>query len=339
MNLQSSNSLSVGKTSQSTTTSYFGSLFGSKKSASSASSASSLAPSNYDQDGVNEFLSETISASEWKLKPDGFSSEIGPLRITLSPDGKSIDLMYQSAKLRLVLTLTSEKETELPCLTLADGRVEFEKKNGEPLGYMQMRFAPTVKASGIVQVGPSYSKVVNGLGTIAHVTQGVKPHLAATFWAFTIFKSFSEVPEDSVTLMLCHFVTPAAFGSVILNQGILTVNGSVVAVSIHNVVTLEESELDAKSGYKIPRHVIYELKGETADHEPFEAKIDVRPTVSIDRIDLLNQVPFLLKKVIQAFFTKPFCYEWLDDVSLELTLHGKKRVVQGKYFHELTILN
>lgn len=59
-----------------------------------------------------------------------------------------------------------------------------------------------------------------------------------------------------------------------------------------------------------------------------------------DKIDVLGQLPYLLRKFIQTFITAPFVYQWYEEAEATITFgsNGERRVIKGNVFFETTHL-
>lgn len=301
----------------------------------------------------HEFISQNFSASNWKRNNDGFSSEVGPLSITLvssvdESQDQSVHIVYTNEKLSLDAVLVPLVHP----LQFGDGCVHVEKRSdskSDSLGYASMRYCPKMSVTGHVILHAEDKKFsCNGHASLFQVTHKIKPHLLAQSWSLAMFHSDKESidteskkDQDCVSLVLLHLNAPSSVNHEFMNQGMLCIGQEIHALSLNdNQVQFLESLHDHHSGRDIPTRMTYQWSGETASEQPWNAKLHVEPKGLIDRIDLLAQVPFLIRKFIQAFITKPFCYEWLDrEVVLELTIgDDAPRNIKGKLLHELTLL-
>jgi hypothetical protein len=58
----------------------------------------------------------------------------------------------------------------------------------------------------------------------------------------------------------------------------------------------------------------------------------------LDKIDVLGELPFLVRKFVQTFVTAPFVYQWFESVEARIRVGGQERRVKGRVFHENTFL-
>lgn len=97
---------------------------------------------------------------------------------------------------------------------------------------------------------------------------------------------------------------------------------------------------DSFSSYLIPSSINFNILGETFDGaSSINIKFESRCKYLCDKIDVLNELPFLLKKFIQAFITAPYIYEWLDETELKVKIgDGEVVTIKGTMFTESTFM-
>jgi len=168
-----------------------------------------------------------------------------------------------------------------------------------------------------------------------HAVASMIPHLVSPKWNFLCLQN------TDTTLSVLQFVTPAKYGSFDISYGAFAHKGQLVAVTVENVVEHVDTTPDPDTGYDVPAQKNYTWKGSTLDGEKaFEAYLTVRPEKLCDRIDVLGELPYFLRVIIQALVTKPFLYQWLDRVTARVTIEGEEPFeVTGTAFHECTFLN
>ena len=97
---------------------------------------------------------------------------------------------------------------------------------------------------------------------------------------------------------------------------------------------------DSFSSYLIPSSINFNILGETFDGaSSINIKFESPCKYLCDKIDVLNELPFLLKKFIQAFITAPYIYEWLDETELKVKIGDDEVVtIKGTMFTESTFM-
>jgi hypothetical protein len=123
------------------------------------------------------------------------------------------------------------------------------------------------------------------------------------------------------------------------NLGSLVVNGKLTGVSVGNRIDVESVSRDPESGYKIPGTFIYSWEGVTVADEPFFATLRMKTGTLCRKLNVLDHLPFFLRKAIEAFVTRPFAYYWLEKGELELKIGDQESKVTGWVLQELSLIN
>lgn len=204
-------------------------------------------------------------------------------------------------------------------------------------GFVSHKFWPRSIAKGTFIVENTVHDV-DGLGMFIHAIQGMQPQLIASNWNFVDFQS----AEASLSMM--QFQTTKQYGAVDVNQGSLVLDGKLTCVSVDNHVELLDLELDPETEYQIPKRVKLTWNGKTIEDEGVEAK-DVKITMIVtvqnllDKIDVLNEIPWVLRKLVQTFVVKPYIYQWLDKATAEIVIGEKTVTTEGQCFQELVFVS
>ncbi|KAJ1926262.1 putative cell survival pathways protein [Tieghemiomyces parasiticus] len=205
---------------------------------------------------------------------------------------------------------------------------------GQTNNYIKHVYLPAAAVQGSIKIKGGQSFDMTGRGMFIHAHSDMKPYTVSQRWNFAYF-----VGED-VGLNMLQFITTDKHGKVRVNKGALTLGDRVAAVTHESHVDASQFERDPETGYEIAQHVEYIWEGRTLDGDkPFTAQIKVRPTRLIVKLNILRQVPYLLRKIIEALITKPYIYEWFDEATATITIDGQTREVAGRMFHEVTLLD
>ena len=54
---------------------------------------------------------------------------------------------------------------------------------------------------------------------------------------------------------------------------------------------------------------------------------------------MLEQLPFIMRKIIETIVTKPYVYQWLDRTEMEIHLGESSIKSDGWIFQELSLLS
>jgi hypothetical protein len=55
-----------------------------------------------------------------------------------------------------------------------------------------------------------------------------------------------------------------------------------------------------------------------------------------DRVDVISNLPYFIRKIIQAFITKPYIYEYFQPATLSISNGDQTEVIEGNLFYELS---
>jgi len=282
--------------------------------------------SRFFGEGINTFKS--VNMSNFKLSPD---------RRSATADNMSIVLNSECNKYTVTLThkeLIVSFEFELidRGFKIGEGKTYFGQDKST--GFVEHKFWPkgNVKGNMIVD-GREFD--VTGVGLFVHAIQGMRPHLIASRWNFVNFQS------DVASLSMCEFETTPHYGSKKINQGSLIVNNKLVGVSVKNAAQFMETELDPETNYNIPTKIKYTWEGKTLEtDEDFSAFLEIKLGVPMDKIDVLNEVPYFLKKIVQAFVAKPYVYQWFNETEAHVKIGDDEELIaQGKLFSECSFIS
>ncbi|ORX45285.1 oxidative stress survival, Svf1-like protein [Hesseltinella vesiculosa] len=205
-------------------------------------------------------------------------------------------------------------------------------------GFVSHKFWPRAVAKGTFIVDKQLHDV-EGDGMFIHAIQGMQPQLIASNWNFVDFQS----PEAAVSMM--QFQTTKQYGAVNINQGSLVFREKLVCVSVDNQVELLDLEKDPDTDYDIPRRIKLTWKGKTIKEndadEPKDVYVEMIVPVKnlIDKIDVLAEIPWFLKKLVQTFVVKPYIYQWLDKATATITIGDETEQVEGNCYQELVFVS
>lgn len=237
--------------------------------------------------GINTFKS--VNMANFKLSPDRRSATADNMSITLNPecDKYSVQLTHEKE----LLVIFDFKRVDRG-FKIGGGKTYFGKDRSA--GFVEHKFWPKCEVNGTIVVdGKAFD--ISGSGLFVHAIQGMRPHLIASRWNFVNFQS------KNVSLSMCEFETTPQYGSVKVNQGSLIIEDKLIGVSVRNQADFLSTELDPDTGYQIPDKILYTWDGKTLDTEDdFKVRMEVEPKILMDKIDVLNEVPYFLKKLVQG---------------------------------------
>lgn len=65
----------------------------------------------------------------------------------------------------------------------------------------------------------------------------------------------------------------------------------------------------------------------------------VPPTKLIGKVDILAEVPWVIRMIIKAFIARPFHYQWFDEAVAKVTIGDETIEIKGVALHEVTFVN
>ncbi|KAJ2962492.1 hypothetical protein NQZ79_g2318 [Umbelopsis isabellina] len=267
----------------------------------------------------------TITTENFVLSADRRSVKTDHMSITLDPTFSKYSVSIKHPD--LVVSLELE-------------RVDRGFKVGEgkaylgSAGFVSHKFWPRCQAKGTFIVEGAVHDV-EGLSTFIHAIQGMQPQLIASNWNFCNFQS----PEATLTMM--QFQTTKQYGAVDVNQGALVLDGKLTCVSVDNHLELSDLEVDPETEYEIPKTIKLTWNGKTIEEDAKDVKITMTVSVSnlLDKIDVLNEIPWVIRKLVQTFVVKPYIYQWLDKGTASIQIGDKVITTEGHCFQELVFVS
>ncbi|KAF9112760.1 putative cell survival pathways protein [Mortierella sp. AM989] len=276
-------------------------------------------------EGVNKFFSTNLT--NFILSADKLSASTNLMSITMSPDGQKFTVQVTNPP-DLIVSLTFEKT--------AKGYKIGEGKSFFGDGYVSHKFWPAGKVSGMMIVDGKAHDMA-GQGTFVHAVQGMRPHLVASKWSYVDFTGSNA--EHKTKLSLIQFTTPEYYGSNTVTQGSIVFDGNLVGVSVDNKTEFVKTEFDEETGYNPPTEINYVWEGKTIEGgKPFKAVLNVKPKGLCQKVDLLAEIPWALRKIVSTFVAKPIIYQWYDEATAVVTVEGGEHNLSGKVYHEATFV-
>lgn len=211
--------------------------------------------------------------------------------------------------------------------------------------YLFQQFIPTSSLAVTVSCSGSTELKSDGAVMLMHAYQSTKPHLCAQRWEFLSLQQpdFKKTKSQPDALLVCQFTTPSVKGGpsgTTVVQSVLVRNGEVKSLFTRNDLKVETTTKDAVSGYLIPEKVILQLEGQSLKSQPSTVKMNVQHREPTLRVDILGDLPYLLRKVLQAFIAKPFSFMFMEkEVSASCLADGEQFTLQGQLYHETTIVS
>ncbi|KAJ3075140.1 hypothetical protein HDU98_009094 [Podochytrium sp. JEL0797] len=282
----------------------------------------------YHPDGSREGKSIQHSSSSLKLSEDKLSASCGEMEITFVPSTKGYRVHYLADDAQFDFDFVPTDDT----FKVGNGQAFFGKDERD--GYAQAAFMPKAAVTGAMTTAGA-SLECKGSGLFHHVVQ-CRPQNVQQ-WNFINFQNEKDA------LMLYEFELPkySASGSLVTSQGCLIRNGKTIAITTDNRAFHVQTATDSMSKYEVPTQIFAVWKGKT-----LESGIDVTIEIStmlensLERIDVLGELPFLLRKFIQTFVTAPFVFSWYErKLVAKITVGDEVSEIEGDAFIECCFLS
>ncbi|KAI9033352.1 oxidative stress survival, Svf1-like protein [Hyaloraphidium curvatum] len=205
----------------------------------------------------------------------------------------------------------------------------------EDTGYIFHKLVPRATVTGSITVDGEKIDAA-GTGFFVNVVQ-LNPQNVKR-WNFYSFTS------PSVSVMMMQFIMPEGYDYSVstVNRSVVVLDGKLLTVSVDALADIVESEEDEETGYHAPVRIRYSIAGQGLDSgEDVRISAETTPASceSFEKLDLLSELPWLVRKALQLLISKPFLFQYIENASkLELEVGGEKKVVEGRIFEETVFL-
>lgn len=109
---------------------------------------------------------------------------------------------------------------------------------------------------------------------------------------------------------MMEYTTPPSYGSTVVNVGGVAKDGEVIYAGAPNSITHTEATQDSENDWPEPTALKITWSGKTAGGKPFEAIIEGSLGQRMDRIDVMAEVPGLIKSLVGSVAgTRPYVYQ------------------------------
>ncbi|KAJ2994560.1 putative cell survival pathways protein [Globomyces sp. JEL0801] len=265
-------------------------------------------------------------SGDYKVSDDKLSVVCKPCSIQfIKADVVTYHVTFDSDGLELDFTIKA-----------VDGALQFNGGqhffvDGKPdKGSVKSKFIPRAAATGTIKIdGTTHD--AKGWSTYTMVTQHYPQNVA--LWNFLHFHNATD------SLMLYQFELPKGSVKSTVSQGCLVLNNKIVAVTMDNHTTFHGTfKDDFQSKYSIPTSLTHEWNGKTLKGEPINIKMNLSLKHCEDKVDILGELPYLVRKIIQTFITAPYVYQWIEETVVDVTIAGVTTQLKGRVMHENTFL-
>jgi hypothetical protein len=300
-------------------------------------------------DGEKYTFQETFRSFRMKRREDRLSVKIGDTHLEWREDGDKSGMSehptfvftHKNDEFKMTLEL---EPTESP-IQVGQGETRYGEKGSD--GYLLFQFVPCVRMRGEIQINKTGEReAVEGRGIIIHQFQGVRPNIASTRFDVTYFSQVSHSGEEQgrgedIDLFMVQFQTPKRYGGFTINVGFMTDRKELVALSTGRASMVGDATKQHPSGYKLPSEIEYCWEGKNMRGKPFSVKGNFRTNEPVASINVLESMPFFIRKAVELLVAKPHVFKFVDnEAEFRVQVEGEREMVlKGSLYHEIAFVN
>ncbi|KAJ3212211.1 DNA damage-inducible protein 1 [Entophlyctis luteolus] len=276
----------------------------------------------YNSDKTKYANTVSPAISSFKISDDRLSTECEQMSFKFNQATNGYTLLFDmGSEAAIDVTLTPTDAGNM--FKLNSGRTLFTERESD--GFVDAQFMAKHVVHGSLTFSGKRTEVT-GFGANNRVIQ-FKPQVPAKW-------NYLNLQTEKDALMLYEFDLPK--GGKCMSIGSIVRDGRLIAVTTLNRAVHVQKQTDAAfSGYDVPTQLFVVMKGKTKDtNEDVHVELSITPTNLVDSIDVLAQLPYLLKVIIQTFITAPFVYQWVDTVKARVTVGAETFEIAGQAFIE-----
>ncbi|ORX91247.1 oxidative stress survival, Svf1-like protein [Basidiobolus meristosporus CBS 931.73] len=275
---------------------------------------------------VHKFETANRSARTFQASSDKGSVSVEGMTIVNNEEDSRLDVLITFDTLEIKFNFSI-----VDCgFQIGEGKTYFGELS--PSSFICHQSFPKGTVRGTIKYDDETRDIV-GEGYYIHAVLSMKPHEVATKCNLITLQSGDNA------LSLLHFDTPESFDFIPVTQASLILNRKLVAVTVKNTAQFISTSTDPENGYEVPSEVHYTMDGDTLDGRPFHCEATIKLTSLLMKVDVLSELPYILRKIIQYFFTKPYIYQFFDDAEVTATIGDEEVSFGGKAFFECSFLN
>ena len=298
---------------------------------------------------IHKFETQTLSSLRMKLTDENTSCALQASSITMKTNRNSCEMTTSSDfnfKINYSITPATASQSSPFTLdwTFDPKCLPFQVNGGEihfgatkTDGFIEMKFIPSGKCEGKISIdGETFD--FRGFGMCLRQFQGVKPYITTKRWNCAYFRETKSDASDLVkSLFMIQTQCSSVYNGETINYGFYFDGEKLQAVtSQENELIFAKTSVDPENGYFVPEHFDYRWKGIGMDGAAFNAVVSGTERSLMARIDLLENVPIVLRKVVENLCpARPYIYQNFNQ-DVEATINGEK--VIGTLFQEFSFL-
>ncbi|WVR06944.1 hypothetical protein IAU60_003980 [Kwoniella sp. DSM 27419] len=243
-------------------------------------------------------------------------------------------------------------------------------------GFVVHRFHPLAYSAGTLSI-EGQTVDAKGDAMFVNAIQGMRPNLIASRWNFAFFTTVGgqdDAKLGGVRAIQMEFETTDDYGPKGAKSGRTKVNiGCIYTTKASPLIVTGQTHSpasnsgaypslsgdvssathygpvrDKETGYAVPSAIAYQwesnkINGEgrvTAKIELANAGATVGTNGLMEKVDVLAEIPYVIRKGLAAVTgTKPYIYQYQNNVTLEVTMDGETIPVKGTLFNEASFVS
>ncbi|KAJ2797644.1 putative cell survival pathways protein, partial [Coemansia guatemalensis] len=247
---------------------------------------------------------ESHNGHHLKVKKGSQEYECKGLAMSWDKDHTRLSVKYTAGRERSPQGVTATFEF----VRKSDGYKIGDGKNYIGDGTAQHFFYPAGEVTAQGEIGGTKFES-KGSSMFVHAHSGnIMPYNVGAEWNMVFFVGHPEsMPEDqrttanSSTYHVLQYTTPKSYGSASCSNAGLTDSNNLKAIFwdtqvVHNDLVEDKNG----SGYSLPEHIMFTSTGKTVDGKAAKVTYDARPTQRLHDIDVLHEMPYVLRRIVQA---------------------------------------
>jgi hypothetical protein len=188
------------------------------------------------------------------------------------------------------------------------------------------------RSAGSLTLHDGSTRSLDGVSTVVHAIQQGRPYALASRWMFGVAHS------EDYSVNLISFQATEKWGSQWVGQAGISSATAMIGATTDVAITPDAEVIDHASGYSIPAGQRYFCKGTDKDGKAWSVEFHSPMNRQAETIDLLAQLPWMLRKVIQTFVTRPFLYQWWEPADATITLDGVVKKGKVTFLQEASFM-
>lgn len=138
-----------------------------------------------------------------------------------------------------------------------------------------------------------------------------------------------------------EFTTPASYGSTVVRVGGIVSEGKILQAGITGMdIKHTETKQDEVNDWPEPAAITCHWEGKTPDGQDISAHLEGKTGTRFDRVDVMAEVPGFVKSLVaNTVGTKPYIYQFVPKMTLEVKIGDEVKKEEGTVFTEATFIS